>query len=63
MWEDAIVEDIRQVREKHAAKFNYDIDAIYCDLKEKQKKSGLQVISYLNGNYVKIEQAIQAATQ
>jgi hypothetical protein len=30
---DPIVEEVRRVREKHAAKFNYDIDAIYADLK------------------------------
>ncbi|MCX6599626.1 MAG: hypothetical protein NTV70_25000 [Acidobacteria bacterium] len=30
--EDPIVEEIRRFREEHAAKFNYDLDAIVADL-------------------------------
>jgi hypothetical protein len=37
MWEDEIVEEVRKYREQHASKFNYDIDKIYQDLKEKEK--------------------------
>ncbi len=36
---DPIVEEIRKVREAHAAKFNYDLRAIYEDLKIQEKKS------------------------
>lgn len=38
MKEDPIIEEIRQVREAHAAKFNYDLCAIYKDIKENEKK-------------------------
>jgi hypothetical protein len=31
--EDHIVEEVRRIREEHAAKFNYDVDAIYADIK------------------------------
>ena len=37
MWEDPIVEEVRKIREEHAAKFKYDLDAIYRDLKEQDK--------------------------
>ena len=32
-WRDPIVEEVRRVREKHAARFNYDLDAIAADIK------------------------------
>ena len=40
MWKDPIVEEVRKIREKHAAKFKYDLDAICRDLKEQERKSG-----------------------
>ncbi|GEM_PF-774906 len=45
MWIDKIVEETRKAREEHAARFNYDLEAIYRDLKEEEKKSGRRVIS------------------
>ena len=45
MWKDSIVEDVRKVREEHAAKFNYNLDAIYQDLKKQEKRSGRKVVS------------------
>jgi hypothetical protein len=45
MWKDPIVEEVRKVRQAHAAKFNYDLDAICRDLKEQEKKSGRKVVS------------------
>ena len=46
MWEDPIVEEVRKVREAHAARFNYDLWAIYRDLKEQERKSGRAFVSY-----------------
>jgi hypothetical protein len=49
MWEDPIIQEIRQIREEHAARFNYDLWEIYRDLKEQEeqeKKSGRIFISY-----------------
>lgn len=37
-WEDPIVAEIHTVREAHAKKFNYDLDAIFNDFKEYEKK-------------------------
>jgi hypothetical protein len=38
MRKDPIVEEIHKFREVHARKFNYDLDAIFCDLQQKQAK-------------------------
>ncbi len=39
MWNDPIVEEVRNVRNEHAKKFNYDLNAIAADLKKQQKAS------------------------
>jgi len=46
MWKDPIVEEVRKVREAHAAQFDYNLDAIYRDLKEQERKSGRTFTSY-----------------
>lgn len=43
---DPIVDEVRRVRDAHAAMFNYDLDAIFQDIKEQEKKSGLRFVSY-----------------
>jgi len=49
-WSDPIVEEVRRVRDAYAACFNYDLRAIYRDLKEKEKRSGRKVVSYAEGS-------------
>ena len=39
MWKDTIIEEIRKYRDEHASRLDYDIDRIYQDLKEKEKKN------------------------
>jgi hypothetical protein len=46
MWEDPIVAEIRRIREEYAARFNYDLWAMYEDLKEQERKSGRKFVSY-----------------
>ena len=36
MWEDPIVQEVRREREKLAAQFNFDVDAIFEDLRKRQ---------------------------
>ena len=36
MKKDPIVEEVRQIRDAHAAKFNYDLKAICKDYKTKE---------------------------
>jgi hypothetical protein len=40
MREDPIVEEVRKVRQAHASQFNFDLRAIYEDLKNHEKASG-----------------------
>ena len=42
---DPIVEEIRKIRDEHAARFNYDVDAIFEDIKRLQDESGIPVVS------------------
>jgi hypothetical protein len=41
---DPIVEEVRRIRDAHAARFDYDLDAIFQDIKEQEKGSGHQFI-------------------
>jgi hypothetical protein len=45
-WSDPIVEEVRRVRDAYAARFNYDLQAIYRDLKAQEKRSGRKIVSY-----------------
>ncbi len=45
MWTDEIVEDVRKAREEYAAKFNYDLEAIYQDLKKEGPRDNSKVVS------------------
>lgn len=44
MWEDPIVEEVRREREKLAAHFNFDVDAIFEDLRKRQRKLGERLV-------------------
>ena len=35
---DSIIEEVRAIREQHAASLDYDLDRIYADLKARQAK-------------------------
>ena len=43
---DPIVDEVRRVRDEHEAMFNYNLDAIFQDIKEQEKQSGLKFVSY-----------------
>lgn len=45
-WSDPIVDEVRRARDAYAARFNYDLRAIYRDLKEKENLSGRKVVTY-----------------
>ncbi len=44
---DSIVAEVRRAREAYAKQFNYDVQAMWRDLKERQHKSGREVVSLL----------------
>lgn len=39
MINDPIVEEVRKLRDAHAAKFNYDLQELFKDIKKQEKKS------------------------
>lgn len=44
--EDEIIKEIHKYREEFAAKFNYDIKAMFEYLREQQQKSGRKYVSF-----------------
>ncbi len=46
MSHDTIVTEVRAIREAYAKRFKYDLDAIWRDLKEQEKKSGRRLVSF-----------------
>ncbi len=46
MISDPIVAEVRKVREAHAARFNYNLDAIFKDIKAKELASGRKFVRY-----------------
>ena len=47
MWKDPIVEEVRNVREANAKKFNYDIKNIVENARKKQRASDRRVVSFI----------------
>lgn len=45
MRPDPIVEEVRKARDEYAKRFNYDLDEICRDLREKQRRGKRSVIS------------------
>lgn len=41
---DPIIDEVRRVRDKHAARFHYDLDAIFQDIKEREMQCGLKFV-------------------
>lgn len=46
MKDDPLVEEIRRIRQEHAAQFNYDLDLIVEDLKAQQRASGRTYVTF-----------------
>lgn len=47
IFEDEIITEVRAIREAHAAKFNYDLDAIFADIKISQEKRMASGVVYI----------------
>ncbi|MBV9390185.1 MAG: hypothetical protein JOZ78_27480 [Chroococcidiopsidaceae cyanobacterium CP_BM_ER_R8_30] len=45
MWTDEILEEIHKIREEYAKSLNYDLNAIFADLRKKQAESGREVVN------------------
>ncbi len=46
MWEDPIVKEVREEREAHAAQFNYNLEAIFQDIKRQEEASGRTFVTF-----------------
>ena len=46
IFKDPIVEKVDAIREKLAAKFNYDLKAMFDDIKKREKRSGRKLVSF-----------------
>ena len=57
---DPIVDEVRRIRDAHAAKFNYDLKAIFRDIKEQERRSGRKYVSFADvTSRVEPNQALQ----
>jgi hypothetical protein len=45
MWEDPIVAEVHRIREQLAAKLNYDVAAIFADMRKRQEALGSRLVS------------------
>ncbi|HXU29970.1 MAG TPA: hypothetical protein VN851_05265 [Thermoanaerobaculia bacterium] len=45
-WTDPFVEEVRKIREEHAARFDFDLARIFEDLKKNERESGREVVSF-----------------
>jgi hypothetical protein len=46
MWEDKIVAEVRAVRQAHAEKFGFDLGAIFEDLKQEERRSQRETLTF-----------------
>lgn len=46
MRQDPIVREIREIREKHAARFDYDLEAIFEDIKARERARGQKFVRF-----------------
>lgn len=46
MWKDPIVAEVREIREEYAAQFNYDLQALYRALKERERQDPRPKVSF-----------------
>ena len=44
MWEDPIVAEVHRTREKLAAEYNFDVKAIFADLRRRQAALGARLV-------------------
>ena len=58
---DPIIEELHQIRERLASKFNYDVFAIVADIQAQEQKESRPLVS-LSPNRVETEEPVTDAT-
>jgi len=46
MMDDLIVEDLKKEREAYAARFNFDLEAMFRDLQAQERAGGRTIVSF-----------------
>ena len=62
-WQDPIVEEVRAIREAYAARFEYDLQAIYRDLKAQERQHEWQTVSFPPRTAKQVDRAVKPRTQ
>lgn len=63
MWQDPIVEQIHKFRQEHARKFDFDLRAIFEDLKAQEDKSKRKIISLpIKRKFIEQEKSIEQSS-
>jgi hypothetical protein len=62
MWNDEMVEEVRKQREAYASKFNFDLQAMYADLKKAERKSKNKKMSFKPKRILKAQTSAKVAT-
>ncbi len=60
MREDAIVQEVRRIRKAYAEAFDYDLDAIYRDLKAQEQKSRAEAATHASESASAAEQKTES---
>jgi len=61
MWRDPIVNDVRQIREAHAAQFNFEIGAIYRALKKAEQENTRKKVTFSPKRITPVQKEIKPA--
>ena len=62
-WHDPIVEEVRAIREAYAARFQYDLQAIYRDLQAQERQHGWKTVSFPPRPAKQVARAVKPKTQ
>ena len=57
-WQDPIVADVRRTRESLSAKFNFDVHAIFADLRARQSSVGDRLVQLKCTENAKLPKAV-----
>ena len=52
---DPIMAELRQIRRAYAAQFNYDVEAMFKDIRAKERASGAEYVRLVDGQVVPAE--------
>ena len=47
IYEDPIAAEVRKVKEALAAKFDYDVHAMFADIRKREKRYGKRLVSFV----------------